>query len=71
MRFPLEVYLALRSAWPDEKPISVRISANDWIEGGFVPEDAVEVAKAFKAVGCDIMDVSSGQVVVELSLIHI
>ena len=65
MRFPLEVYLALRSAWPDEKPISVRISANDWIEGGFVPEDAVEVAKAFKAVGCDIMDVSSGQVVVE------
>ena len=65
MRFPLEVYLALRSAWPDEKPISVRISANDWIEGGFVPEDAVQVAKAFKAVGCDIMDVSSGQVVVE------
>ena len=65
MRFPLEVYLALRSAWPDEKPISVRISANDWIEGGFVPEDAVEVAKAFKAVGCDIMDVSSGQVVAE------
>ena len=65
MRFPLEVYLALRSAWPDEKPISARISANDWIEGGFVPEDAVQVAKAFKAVGCDIMDVSSGQVVVE------
>ena len=65
MRFPLEVYLALRSAWPDEKPISVRISANDWIEGGFAPEDAVEVAKAFKAVGCDIMDVSSGQVVAE------
>ena len=65
MRFPLEVYLALRSAWPDEKPISVRISANDWIEGGFAPEDAVEAAKAFKAVGCDIMDVSSGQVVAE------
>ena len=65
MRFPLEVYLALRSAWPDEKPISVRISANDWIEGGFSPKDAVEVAKAFKAVGCDIMDVSSGQVVAE------
>jgi anthraniloyl-CoA monooxygenase len=65
MRFPLEVYLALRSAWPDEKPIAVRISANDWIEGGFAPEDAVEVAKAFKAVGCDIMDVSSGQVVAE------
>ena len=65
MRFPLEVYLALRSAWPDEKPISVRISANDWIEGGFAPEDAVEVAKAFKAEGCDIMDVSSGQVVAE------
>ena len=65
MRFPLEVYLALRSAWPDEKLISVRISANDWIEGGFVPEDAVQVAKAFKAVGCDIMDISSGQVVVE------
>ena len=65
MLFPLEVYFALLSAWPDEKPISVRISANDWIEGGFSPEDAVEVAKAFKAVGCDIMDVSSGQVVAE------
>ena len=65
LRFPLEVFAALRTAWPSEKPISVRISATDWIDGGFVPEDAVEVAKAFKALGCDIMDVSSGQVVAE------
>ena len=50
LRFPLEVFAALRAAWPSEKPICVRISATDWIDDGFVPEDAVEVAKAFKAL---------------------
>lgn len=65
LKFPLEVFDAVRSAWPDEKPISVRISATDWIDGGFVPDDAVTIAKAFKQAGCDILDVSSGQVVAE------
>ncbi|MAQ03966.1 MAG: oxidoreductase, partial [Rhodospirillaceae bacterium] len=65
LRFPIQVFKAIRKAWPLERPISVRISAHDWIEGGFEPSDAVEVALAFKAAGCDIMDISSGQVVAE------
>ncbi|MBL8665586.1 MAG: bifunctional salicylyl-CoA 5-hydroxylase/oxidoreductase [Candidatus Odyssella sp.] len=63
MRFPLEVYRAVRAAWPSGKPISVRISAHDWKEGGTEPKDAVEIAKLLKAAGVDIVDVSSGQVV--------
>ena len=65
LRFPLEVFDAMRAVWPDEKPMSVRISAHDWVEGGLVPEHAIEVAAAFKAHGCDIVDVSSGQTVPE------
>ena len=65
LRYPLEVFAAIRAIWPDEKPISVRISATDWIENGITAEDAVEIAKAFKKAGCDILDVSSGQVVSE------
>jgi anthraniloyl-CoA monooxygenase len=63
MRFPLEVFDACRKVWPDEKPISVRISAVDWMPGGMQPEDAVEVARLLKAHGCDIVDVSAGQTV--------
>jgi anthraniloyl-CoA monooxygenase len=63
MRFPLEVFEAVRAAWPEEKPIAVRLSAHDWMPGGFVPEDAVTVAKALKERGCDIIDVSSGNTV--------
>jgi anthraniloyl-CoA monooxygenase len=63
MRFPLEVFDAVRAVWPQGKPISVRISATDWAEGGFTPEDAVVVAKMLKAHGCDIIDVSAGQTV--------
>src|SRR5262249_22724670 len=63
MRFPLEVFDACRAAWPAAKPMSVRISAVDWAPGGMGPEDAVEVARLFKAHGCDIMDVSAGQTV--------
>ena len=61
LRFPLEVLDAVRAAWPARKPISVRISASDWLddEGGFTLDDAVEVAKALKHHGCDIIDVSS------------
>ena len=65
LKYPLEVFKAMRAVWPAEKPMSVRVSANDWIEDGITPIDTVEIAKAFKAAGCDILDVSSGQVVSE------
>jgi anthraniloyl-CoA monooxygenase len=63
MRFPLEVFDACRAAWPDERPMSVRISAVDWAPGGTAPEDAVEVARLLATHGCDAIDVSSGQTV--------
>jgi anthraniloyl-CoA monooxygenase len=62
MRYPLEIFHAVRAVWPENKPISVRISANDWVEGeGVGPEDAVEIAKMLQAAGVDICDVSAGQ----------
>jgi anthraniloyl-CoA monooxygenase len=63
MRFPLMVFDACRQAWPDGQPVSVRISAVDWMPGGMEPDDAVEVARLLKAHGCDIVDVSAGQTV--------
>ncbi len=63
LRFPLRVVGAVRALWPDEKPLSVRLSAVDWWPGGNEPEDAVEIARALKAHGCDIVDVSTGQTV--------
>ncbi|MCS6867752.1 bifunctional salicylyl-CoA 5-hydroxylase/oxidoreductase [Thermus sp.] len=62
MRFPLEVFEAVRAEWPEDRPIAVRISAHDWAEGGNTLEDALEVARMFKGAGCDVIDVSSGQV---------
>ena len=62
LRYPLEVFEAVREAWPGHLPISVRISAHDWVEGGITPDDAVEIARAFKAAGADLIDCSSGQV---------
>jgi anthraniloyl-CoA monooxygenase len=62
LRWPLEVFRAMRAAWPDPLPMSVRISAHDWVDGGTTPLDAVEVARAFKAAGADLIDCSSGQV---------
>jgi len=62
LHYPLEVFEAVRAAWPADKPISVRISAHDWVEGGITPADAVQIAKAFKAAGADMIDCSSGQV---------
>ena len=61
-RFPLEVLDACRAVWPSDKPISVRISATDWVPGGFDPDDAVALARMLAEHGCDIVDVSSGQV---------
>ena len=62
MRFPLEVFHAVRAVWPAGKPISVRISANDWVgDGGIGPQDAVEIARMLQAAGVDVCDVSAGQ----------
>ena len=60
-RFPLEVFDAVRAVWPAERPISVRISATDWVPEGFERADAVAFAAMLKAHGCDIVDVSTGQ----------
>jgi anthraniloyl-CoA monooxygenase len=65
MRFPLEVFDAVRAVWPAHKPMSVRISAVDWAPGGMQPADAVAVARLLKAHDCDITDVSAGQTVAE------
>ena len=62
LRYPLEVFRAVRAAWPERLPMSVRISAHDWVEGGITPDDAVDIARAFKAAGADLIDCSSGQV---------
>ena len=63
MRFPLEVFEAVRGAFSDNKPISARISAFDWVDGGTTEEDAVEIGRLFKRAGLDILDVSTGNVV--------
>ncbi len=62
-RFPLEVFRAVRAAWPEDRPISVRLSTHDWFEGGNTPEDAAIFARLFKEAGADLIDCSSGQVV--------
>ena len=62
-RYPLAVFDAVRAVWPERKPMSVRISATDWAEGGGTPDDAVELARLLRARGCDIVDVSAGQTV--------
>ena len=61
LRFPLQVFDAVRAAWPEDRPMAVRISATDWIAGGLSGEDSVEIARVFKAHGCDLIDVSTGQ----------
>ena len=62
LRYPLEVFGAMREVWPADKPMTVRISATDWCDGGVTREDAVEIARAFAAAGADAIDVSTGQV---------
>ncbi|WP_443046903.1 bifunctional salicylyl-CoA 5-hydroxylase/oxidoreductase [Streptomyces sp. NBC_00267] len=65
LRFPLEVFDAVRTVWPAERPMTVRISATDWARGGTSADDAVEIARAFAAHGADAIDVSTGQVVAD------
>jgi anthraniloyl-CoA monooxygenase len=62
LRFPLAVVAAVRAAWPADKPLAVRISANDWVgEAGVTPAEAVEIARRLKAAGVDLIDVSAGE----------
>jgi NADPH2 dehydrogenase len=60
MRFPLQVFRAMRAVWPETKPMGMRISAVDWIEGGWSIEDSITLARRLKDIGCDFIDVSSG-----------
>ena len=63
LRYPLEVFRAVRAAWPAHKPVSIRISAHDWAPGGNTDSDAVQIARAYRDAGADMIDVSAGQVV--------
>jgi 2,4-dienoyl-CoA reductase-like NADH-dependent reductase (Old Yellow Enzyme family) len=60
MRFALEMFEAVRSVWPEAKPLGMRVSATDWVDGGWTPEETVVLAKKLKALGMDYMDVTSG-----------
>jgi anthraniloyl-CoA monooxygenase len=70
MRFPMEVFDAVRAAWPKQKPISVRISATDWSPGGLTPEDTVAIGRLLKEHGVDIIDVSAGQTVADAKPVY-
>ncbi|MEM9629227.1 MAG: bifunctional salicylyl-CoA 5-hydroxylase/oxidoreductase [Pseudomonadota bacterium] len=71
LRYPLEVFLAMRAIWPQDKPMSVRISANDWVgDAGVTPEEAVEIARAFADAGVDLVDVSAGQTTVDAKPVY-
>jgi anthraniloyl-CoA monooxygenase len=70
LRFPLEVFRAMRKAWPDDKPMSVRISATDWADGGITGDDAVAIARAFAEAGCDLIDVSTGQTTADAAPVY-
>jgi anthraniloyl-CoA monooxygenase len=65
LRYPVEVFAAMRAVWPDGRPMTVRISATDWVPGGVTGPDSVEIARAFAAAGADAIDVSTGQVTPE------
>jgi anthraniloyl-CoA monooxygenase len=65
LRYPLEVFRALRAVWPAERAVGVRISATDWVEGGIRVEDSIEIARAFREAGAAFIDVSAGQVSVD------
>lgn len=71
LRFPLEVFHAVRKVWPDHKPMSVRISANDWVgPEGITPQDAVEIARVLSDAGVDLVDVSAGQTTLEAKPVY-
>ncbi len=70
LRFPLEVFDAVRSIWPAKRPMSVRISATDWADGGISEDDVLAIARAFAAHGCDLIDVSTGQTVADAAPLY-
>ncbi len=70
LRFPLELFSAVRKVWPADKPMTVRLSAVDWIAGGTTANDSVTMANAFKDVGCDLIDVSTGQTAPEAKPVY-
>ena len=71
LRYPLEVFAAMRAVWPEDKPMSVRVSANDWVgEAGVTPQEAVEIARAFRAARADLIDVSAGQTSTEAQPVY-
>lgn len=70
LRFPLQVFRAVREAWPEERPMSVRISATDWVEDGIQGPEAVRVAQAFYGAGADIIHVSAGQTTIEAKPVY-
>ncbi|MYB35539.1 MAG: bifunctional salicylyl-CoA 5-hydroxylase/oxidoreductase [Gammaproteobacteria bacterium] len=71
MRYPLEVFMAMRAVWPDCQPMSVRISAHDWVEDdGITPDEAVKVALAFADAGVDLIDVSAGQTTIDAKPVY-
>ncbi len=69
-RFPVEVFAAMRAVWPEDRPMSVRISATDWVDGGVTGDDAVVVARSFVAAGADIVHVSTGQTSMQASPVY-
>ena len=69
MRYPLEVFAAVREAWPEAKPLGVRISASDWVEGGWDLAQSIEFAQRLKPLGCDWIDASSGGLVPEQKIV--
>ena len=70
LRYPLEVFDAVRAVWPEDRPLSVRISATDWVPEGIDGEDAVAIAKAFSDHGADLIDVSAGQTSIEAKPVY-
>ncbi|WP_111558174.1 bifunctional salicylyl-CoA 5-hydroxylase/oxidoreductase [Paracoccus sediminilitoris] len=70
LRWPLQVLTAMRAAWPQDKPLAVRISATDWTDDGITPDDAVAIARAFHDAGADIIDVSAGQTTPEAKPVY-
>jgi anthraniloyl-CoA monooxygenase len=63
MRYPVEIFTEMRSQWPEGKPMSVRVSATDWVEDGLTTDESVAIGKAFVAAGADVIHVSTGQTV--------
>jgi anthraniloyl-CoA monooxygenase len=70
MRYPLEVFTAMRALWPAERPMSVRISATDWVDEGITGHEAVHIARAFMDAGADIIHVSTGQTSTEAKPVY-